>query len=149
MFDDDFYIHSNEGEEDSLVVSTRTEFDEIENILRPKSMDGYVGQEKVKNNLAVYMQAAKLRNEPLDHVSAECELMSYLAYRACEEALGTAADQSMPVASAQAAYDAFCVEHARAWMPQFADELEQASELAFYRVTAKMLRAVATVSIDR
>jgi len=69
MFEDDFYIHdAASGEEDSLVVSTRTELDEIENILRPKSMDGYVGQEKVKNNLTVYMQAAKMRNEPLDHV---------------------------------------------------------------------------------
>lgn len=55
-------------EEQSLVVSTKTEYDEVENILRPKSMDGYVGQEKVKTNLAVFMQAAKLRGEPLDHV---------------------------------------------------------------------------------
>lgn len=55
-------------EEESLIVSTKTEFDEVENVLRPKSMNGYVGQDKVKNNLAVFMQAAKLRGEPLDHV---------------------------------------------------------------------------------
>ncbi len=55
-------------EEESLIVSTKTEYDEVENILRPKSMDGYVGQEKVKTNLSVFMQAAKLRGEPLDHV---------------------------------------------------------------------------------
>ena len=55
-------------EEESLIVSTKTEYDEVENVLRPKSMDGYVGQEKVKTNLSVFMQAAKLRGEPLDHV---------------------------------------------------------------------------------
>lgn len=36
--------------------------------LRPKSLDEYIGQEKVKDNLDVYMQAALKRNEPLDHV---------------------------------------------------------------------------------
>ena len=44
MFDDEIY-----DEDESLIVSTKTEYDEIENILRPKSMEGYVGQEKVKN----------------------------------------------------------------------------------------------------
>ncbi len=55
-------------EEESLIVSTKTEYDEVENLLRPKSMEGYIGQEKVKTNLSVFMQAAKLRGEPLDHV---------------------------------------------------------------------------------
>ncbi len=55
-------------EDESLIVSTKTDYDEVENILRPKSMEGYVGQEKVKNNLTVFMEAAKLRHEPLDHV---------------------------------------------------------------------------------
>lgn len=55
-------------EEESLIVSTKTEYDEVENVLRPRSMEGYVGQEKVKTNLSVFMQAAKLRGEPLDHV---------------------------------------------------------------------------------
>ena len=55
-------------EEESLIVSTKTEYDEVENVLRPKSMEGYVGQDKVKTNLSVFMQAAKLRGEPLDHV---------------------------------------------------------------------------------
>ena len=54
-------------EEESLIVSTKTEYDEVENVLRPKSMDGYIGQEKVKTNLSVFMQSAKLRGEPLDH----------------------------------------------------------------------------------
>ncbi len=55
-------------EEESLIVSTKTEYDEVENILRPKSMEGYVGQEKVKTNLSVFMTAAKMRGEALDHV---------------------------------------------------------------------------------
>lgn len=69
MLDGEFF--ENDGlyeDEESLIVSTKTEYDEIENVLRPKSMDGYVGQEKVKTNLAIFMQAAKLRGEALDHV---------------------------------------------------------------------------------
>lgn len=88
-------------------------------------------------------------NEPLDHVSAECELLSFLAYKACEEALGTAVDSDTPGGSARAAYDAFCADHAKAWMPQLADELEKASDLEFYRVTAKVLRATARMSANQ
>jgi len=36
--------------------------------LRPKSLDDYTGQEKAKGNLAVYIEAARRRNEALDHV---------------------------------------------------------------------------------
>lgn len=36
--------------------------------LRPKTLDDYIGQEKAKENLKVFMAAAKNRNEPLDHV---------------------------------------------------------------------------------
>ncbi|MBO7149765.1 MAG: Holliday junction branch migration DNA helicase RuvB [Clostridia bacterium] len=56
-------------EEERLVTSTMlVEDDEIENVLRPRSMDGYVGQEKIKDNLAVSMAAAKMRDDALDHV---------------------------------------------------------------------------------
>ncbi len=41
---------------------------DIELSLRPKVLEDYIGQEKVKENLSVYIQAAKQRNEPLDHV---------------------------------------------------------------------------------
>ena len=41
---------------------------EIENSLRPKQLCDYIGQVKAKENLSVYIQAAKLRSEPLDHV---------------------------------------------------------------------------------
>lgn len=40
----------------------------IENPLRPTSFSEYIGQEKVKANLSVFIQAAKLRSESLDHV---------------------------------------------------------------------------------
>lgn len=36
--------------------------------LRPQSLDQYIGQEKIKENLKIYIQAAKERNDPLDHV---------------------------------------------------------------------------------
>jgi len=35
--------------------------------LRPKTLDDYIGQEKAKENLSIYIKAAKLRNESLDH----------------------------------------------------------------------------------
>lgn len=41
---------------------------ETENSLRPKTLDEYIGQEKAKGNLRVFIEAAKLRGEPLDHV---------------------------------------------------------------------------------
>lgn len=40
----------------------------IENTLRPKLLNEYIGQESVKNNLKIYIQAAKKRDEALDHV---------------------------------------------------------------------------------
>ena len=52
-----------------FITSTKNITDvEIENKLRPISMSQYVGQEKVKNNLEVYIKAAKERKEALDHV---------------------------------------------------------------------------------
>ncbi len=39
-----------------------------ENPLRPRRLDDYIGQEKAKQNLAIYIEAAKQRNESLDHV---------------------------------------------------------------------------------
>ncbi len=41
---------------------------EVENSLRPKTLEEYVGQVKAKSNLKVYIESAKLRGEPLDHV---------------------------------------------------------------------------------
>ncbi len=41
---------------------------EVENPLRPKRLDDYIGQEKAKANLAVFIEAARQRKETLDHV---------------------------------------------------------------------------------
>lgn len=41
---------------------------EVENPLRPRTLEEYIGQEKVKENLAVFIEAAKQRKESLDHV---------------------------------------------------------------------------------
>lgn len=64
FFDDEEYG----GEEDRLVQSTKGEYDVEENVLRPKTLEAYVGQSKVKENLTVYMNAAKKRGEALEHV---------------------------------------------------------------------------------
>ena len=61
----------NEFDFENRIVSN--EYDsvqdaEVENNLRPKTLNDYVGQEKAKSNLKVYIQSAKLRSEPLDHV---------------------------------------------------------------------------------
>jgi len=40
----------------------------IEGSLRPQSLDDYIGQSKVKENLKIYIEAAKLRGDALDHV---------------------------------------------------------------------------------
>jgi len=41
---------------------------DIEKVLRPQAFDDFTGQEKVMENLKIFVQAAKLRGEPLDHV---------------------------------------------------------------------------------
>lgn len=64
MFEDEF----DERAEGRLLSSDRNEYDAEENGLRPKTMEEYVGQEKIKENLSVYMAAAKSRGQALDHV---------------------------------------------------------------------------------
>lgn len=44
------------------------EDNEVENVLRPKNMEGYIGQQKIKDNLTVYIEASKMRGDALDHV---------------------------------------------------------------------------------
>jgi len=51
-----------------LVTTTATPMDDGEFSLRPRSLADYTGQEKAKGNLAVYIEAARRRNESLDHV---------------------------------------------------------------------------------
>lgn len=54
--------------EEPLVTTSLTRDDENEGSLRPKTLNEYIGQEKAKGNLEIFIQAAKMRNEPLDHV---------------------------------------------------------------------------------
>ena len=51
-----------------IVTTSLTPQDEGEISLRPKLLADYTGQEKAKGNLSVYIEAARRRNEPLDHV---------------------------------------------------------------------------------
>ncbi len=54
--------------DERLINSSLTSEDvEVENSLRPKSIEEYVGQEKIKNNLNVFVSTAKERHEALDH----------------------------------------------------------------------------------
>ena len=55
---DDRFITSSSVEEDT----------EVEYSLRPQRLKEYIGQEKVKGKLDIFLQAAKMRNEALDHV---------------------------------------------------------------------------------
>ena len=54
--------------EEPLVATTLTRDDENESSLRPQTLGEYIGQEKAKGNLEIFIQAAKMRSEPLDHV---------------------------------------------------------------------------------
>ena len=55
--------------EERMVTPREVEEDrEAEVTLRPQTLVEYIGQEKVKENLAVYIEAAKRRGDPLDHV---------------------------------------------------------------------------------
>ena len=52
-----------------IITTENLEEDQkIENHLRPQYLKDYIGQEKAKNMLDVYIRAAKERNDALDHV---------------------------------------------------------------------------------
>jgi len=55
-------------DENRLVTGAVSFEDTEETSLRPKKFEEYIGQEKVRSNLSVFIEAAKKRNEPLDHV---------------------------------------------------------------------------------
>ncbi|ALS78966.1 MULTISPECIES: Holliday junction branch migration DNA helicase RuvB [Planococcus] len=55
--------------EDRIIDSEVTEFDDrFEQSLRPQYLSQYIGQHKVKHNLQIFIEAAKMRQESLDHV---------------------------------------------------------------------------------
>lgn len=54
---------------DRVISSEQTNYDDnFEQSLRPQTLQQYIGQEKVKDNLSIFIQAAKGRSESLDHV---------------------------------------------------------------------------------
>ena len=56
-------------DDESVVTNYHLEDDQVmDNTIRPESIDEYIGQEDVKENIRVFVEAAKMRNEPLDHV---------------------------------------------------------------------------------
>ncbi len=63
-------INFSEGLEETPVVTSSSVLPEDagEGSLRPRTINEYIGQEKAKDNLSVFIDAARLRNEPLDHV---------------------------------------------------------------------------------
>ena len=62
-------FRSDFQDEDRIITSTMKNEDiDVENSLRPKSLDDYLGQEKAKEQLKIFIEAAKSRNEQLDHV---------------------------------------------------------------------------------
>lgn len=63
-------INFADGLEDVPVVTSSSVLPEDagEGSLRPRTLTEYIGQEKAKDNLGVFIDAARLRNEPLDHV---------------------------------------------------------------------------------
>ena len=68
-------VHAKEGkyffmdENNLMAPGTQDKFEEEnEYSLRPKTLSEYIGQTKVKENMKVYIEAAKKRNEALDHV---------------------------------------------------------------------------------
>lgn len=54
--------------EDRLIDAEEKEIDVFEKNIRPQSIDEYIGQTEIKENLRVFIKAALIREEPLDHV---------------------------------------------------------------------------------
>ena len=60
--------YSEEQFDELLTTSAMLSEDTNEASLRPRTLNEYIGQKKAKENLSVFISAAKMRNEPLDHV---------------------------------------------------------------------------------
>ena len=58
----------NDIYEEPIVAKTFLSEDAGEVSLRPKLLKEYIGQEKAKRNLSIFIEAARKRMEPLDHV---------------------------------------------------------------------------------
>ena len=54
--------------DERVVTNRELKEDTFEQSIRPDSLDEYIGQTEIKENLSIFIKAAKLREEPLDHV---------------------------------------------------------------------------------
>lgn len=54
--------------DERIITNRELKEDNFEETIRPDSIDEYIGQGEVKENLSVFIKAAKIREEPLDHV---------------------------------------------------------------------------------
>ena len=63
-------MNSEDFDFESRIVTTsyQSEDSDVEVSLRPKTLNDYIGQDRAKENLKIYIEAAKLRGESLDHV---------------------------------------------------------------------------------
>ena len=70
MLREDFNFEKDEMDMENRIVTTSytAEDGDIDNSLRPKRLEDYIGQDKTKENLKIYIEAAKARGESLDHV---------------------------------------------------------------------------------
>ncbi len=66
LFEED--AHGPRGASRPVTSSLTSDDLDVERTLRPKTLDDYCGQERIRENLRVLIQAARTRNEPLDHV---------------------------------------------------------------------------------
>ena len=60
--------HMTDDELDLVTASYTAGDEEFDTSLRPRRLSDYIGQEKAKENLSVYIEAAKMRGDALDHV---------------------------------------------------------------------------------
>lgn len=62
-------LNNQDSKNDRILSQQKGENESgVENSLRPKSLKNYIGQEKIKSNLHVFMEASKMRGECLDHI---------------------------------------------------------------------------------
>lgn len=60
--------YSEDHKQEKITTAAVLPEDKNDGSLRPRTLSEYIGQQRVKQNLQVFIHAAKLRNEPLDHV---------------------------------------------------------------------------------
>lgn len=65
---DNIKITNNEDANNRLIIANKTTEDTQEKALRPQFLDEYIGQNKIKEQLKIFITACKNRNEALDHV---------------------------------------------------------------------------------